>query len=112
MTGLPELLAQEWFTTPVQVQRLTGSGAYGPVHAAAVEVLGAVDARVRLVRDPTGAEVTSSTTVVFPGGTDVPVGSLVTLPASHGARTATVLAVGVYDAGRADVPATVEVMVQ
>lgn len=109
---LPELLAAQWFTTPVQVRRLTGSGAYGPVHAAAVEVLGAVDARVRLVRDPTGAEVTSSTTVVFPGGTDVPVGSLVTLPASHGDRTATVLAVGVYDAGRADVPSTVEVMVQ
>lgn len=105
------VLAAHWFATVVQVQRLSGSGAYGPVYAAAADVRATVDAKARLVRDPGGAEVVSGTTLYVPSSVDeIPPGSLVTLPVSHGSRTATVITSGLYDSGRSDVPAVREVM--
>lgn len=76
----------------VTVRHKTGDGAYGPVHAEPVTVSRCqVDERTTLVRDSSGAEVVSSTTVrVRPGYGSAPAGSLVTLPSG---REATILGV-------------------
>ncbi|MCY1141379.1 hypothetical protein OWR29_25555 [Actinoplanes sp. Pm04-4] len=69
----------------IQVQALTGSGAYGDVYADPVDVaLCVVDDTNRVVpvqtQDTEGSTAVSSTTVFCPKGTAAPVGSLVTLP--------------------------------
>lgn len=77
----------------VSVQAYEGSGAYGPVYAAAADVTPCVVEQTRrLVRvqtaDADGAEQVSSTTVYAPPGTTCPPGSLVT----WSGRTSVVLA--------------------
>ncbi|MEU7590680.1 hypothetical protein AB0A95_30865 [Micromonospora sp. NPDC049230] len=79
----------------VQVAALTGSGAYGDVHANPVDVAPCVvDDTARRVtvqtQDAEGSEAVSSTTVLVPPATVAPPGSLVTLP--WAGRTAKVLA--------------------
>lgn len=88
----------DWYRIPVQVKRLTGVGAKGKIYAATVEELCWVDDQRRLVRDLDGSETVSETTVFFPlSVADVPLGSLVTLPAEFGGRQAAVLAVSRQD---------------
>lgn len=83
----------------VTVEAYEGSGAYGDVYAAPVQVSPCVveDTR-RLVRvqtqDAAGAEQVSSTTVYAPPNTVAPPGSKVTV----GARAARVLAASYQDA--------------
>lgn len=88
----------DWYRIPVQVKRLTGVGAKGKITAAAVTELAWVDDTRQMVRDIDGNEVLSETTVYLPlTVADVPLGSLVTLPASFGGRQSTVLAVSRRD---------------
>jgi hypothetical protein len=97
-------LAKHWGHV-VTVKRLTGDGAYGPVLASPTIESAAIDDTSRMVRDASGAEVVSSTTVALPKGTAyIPVGSEVTLPPSHGGRTARVAAVQVADGGGLPTP--------
>lgn len=91
----------ECIPTPktISVEAYEGTGAYGPVYAAAVSVGSCVveDTR-RLVRvqtqDAAGAEKISSTTVFAPPDTTAPPGSRVTI----GTRTSRVLAASYQDA--------------
>lgn len=97
----------DWWRHPIKVERLTGTGAYGDTFAPADDPLplGFIDDRRRMVRDSSGSEVVSETTVALPITTpDVPPGSLVTLPATHGGRQATVLAVSRHDGGGQPTP--------
>ncbi|MFC9874876.1 hypothetical protein [Nocardia salmonicida] len=76
------------------VRRLVGDGAYGPEYAAPTTDRGNVAAKVQMVRDTSGDEVVSSTSVAFPlSVADVPPGSEVQLPAAFGSRTSKVVAV-------------------
>lgn len=97
-------LAKHWGHV-VTVRRLTGEGSYGPIFAPATIESAAIDDSSRMVRDASGAEVVSSTTVAMPKGTEyIPAGSEVTLPPSHGGRTARVTAVQVADGGGLPTP--------
>lgn len=92
-----DLLAA-WWRHPVTIARLTGSGPYGETWAEPTAHRAWVDDTRRMVRDATGTEVVSETTVLLPAFTAlVPVGSLLTLPAAFGAREARVLAVTRHD---------------
>lgn len=95
----------EWWRHEVSVQRWLGTSAYGDVYDPATLHMGAVDEKRRLVRDKTGAEVVSETTVRFPATTAaVPPGSLVTLPAAYGGRTSVVIAASRHDGGGQPTP--------
>lgn len=86
------MIAETWFKWTVSVQRLTGNGAYGPVHADAVPVLGRITAKRKLIRAVDGTEVISEARVSMSVDTaDIPVGSLITLPERFGGRVAEVL---------------------
>lgn len=87
------------------VARKIGDGPYGPAHAAPVEVLGKVTAKRKKVLAPDGSEVTSEARVSMPIGTAlIPPGSLVTLPAQFGSRTAEVIADQLHDDGLGRTP--------
>ncbi|WP_431892658.1 hypothetical protein [Micromonospora haikouensis] len=99
----------------VQVQALTGSGAYGDEYAAPADVGPCVvdDTTRRVVvqtQDAEGAEGVSSTTVFAPMGTIAPPGSLVTLPWTG--RTARVLAVSVMEDHGLALPEHVELSLE
>ncbi|NAE18077.1 hypothetical protein [Enterococcus hirae] len=94
-----------WWRHEVVLERLLGSGPYGDKWADPETVHGAVDDRRRLVRDGTGSEVVSETTVLLSIVTaDVPLGSRVTLPATFGERTSTVLSAARHDSGGLPTP--------
>ncbi|OKI47232.1 hypothetical protein [Micromonospora sp. CB01531] len=84
----------------IQVEALTGSGGYGDVYAAPVDVGPCVvdDTTRRVVaqtQDAEGGEVVSGTTVAAPPDTVAPPGSRVTLPWSD--RVTRVLATSYLD---------------
>lgn len=97
----------------VTVEAYAGSGAYGDVYAAPVNVTPCVveDTR-RLVRvqtqDAAGREQVSSTTVYAPLGTVCPAGSRVTA----GGRTARVLAVARLEAHGLPLPEHLEISLE
>ncbi|EEP73505.1 hypothetical protein MCAG_03832 [Micromonospora sp. ATCC 39149] len=97
----------------VSVEAYEGSGAYGPVYAAAVNVTPCVveDSR-RMVRvqtqDAAGAEQVSSTTVYAPLATVCPAGSRVTAAG----RTARVLAVSRIEAHGLPLPEHLEISLE
>ena len=65
--------APRWlFRQRVTLERLEGSGAYGPVYAAPVEVLARIEPGHRLVRDRLGQEVVAMATAYLPA--DVAIG--------------------------------------
>lgn len=90
------------------IERLGGDSPLGPVFAAPETVKGWVNDRRRLVRDESGTEVTSETTVYLPIGTpSVPTGSRVTLPPAFDGRSSVVITSSRHDSaglhrGRAD----------
>jgi hypothetical protein len=85
-------LAALWFAYSVSVERLTGAGSYGPVLATATTESAMIDPGNKLVRSGTGEQVVSSARVFLPIATAaVPDGSRVTLPATFGGRSATVI---------------------
>lgn len=99
----------DWWVHTVSVQRWTGTGPSGDVYAAATSVTGFLDDTTKLIRAADGSQVTSSATFFAPLGTAyVPTGSIVTLPAEFGSRTAVVLAVSVHDAGGQPTPDHIE----
>lgn len=90
-----------WFTHSVSVKRFTGATAVGPGFAAPVTLTAFVDPGNRQVSTPSGDTVVSSARVFLPSGTaDIPVGSLVTLPASFGGHEATVITSAARSSGR------------
>lgn len=73
---MPDPLAI-FFTQSVEVKRLTGDGAYGPIHAAEVTILGRVKRGNKLVLSAKGDEVVSSVQVSMSvSESDIPAGSL------------------------------------
>lgn len=92
-------LARFW-RHPITVERHEGEGYAGPVYSSPVVVAGWVEDRAKLVMTATSGEVTSSARIMFPASTElIPLGSRVTLPDSHGARTSTVITTSVHDGG-------------
>lgn len=89
-----------WWTHTVSVKRATGATATGPGFASPVSLSCFVDPGNRQVSTPSGDTVVSSARVFLPAGTaDIPVGSLVTLPASFGGHEATVVASAARSSG-------------
>jgi len=98
-----------FFVHTVQIERYTGSGAYGETFADPVSTAALVDDSDQMVRDLGGQEVVSSTTVLLRIGTaDIPLDSKVTLPAQFGDRTSRVIAVTRRDAGSLPLPSHVQ----
>jgi len=98
----------------IRVEAYEGSGGYGDVFAAPVDVgLCVVDDTTRTVRvqtaDAAGAEAVSSTTVFAPPSAVAPPGSRVTLPSG---RTARVLAVSHLDAHGLPLPEHTELSLE
>lgn len=70
-----------WWTIPITVERLIGSGPYGDKFAAPTTELGRLSRRTRLVRNSAGEEVTASATWSGPLDTEpIPPSSRITLP--------------------------------
>lgn len=105
-------LAQWWVHT-TDVQRFAGSGSEGDTWDAVAEGVPCfISDKRRLVRAGTGEQVVSETTVLYPKTTaDIPVDSLITLPALFGGRTSTVLAVSRHDGGGLPTPDHLEVAI-
>ncbi|MCU1647172.1 MAG: hypothetical protein JWN03_7447 [Nocardia sp.] len=84
----------------VLVRRYVGNGAAGPEYETPTGERCNVASKRQVVRDGSGDEVTSSTSVVFPPTVaPIPPGSEVTLPAEFGGGTADVVSVSVSHAG-------------
>lgn len=99
-----------WFTQNVTIERFLGSTGHGPTYAAPATVAAFVDQGAKLVRNPQGDQVVSSTRVFLPSTTDaVPLGSRVTLPAAYGGTRASVLGVALHLAPGLPVPEHLEV---
>ncbi|WP_228975204.1 hypothetical protein [Streptomyces sp. DH12] len=91
----------------VVVEPYLGASAYGPRYGPQVTVAGLLEQGTRTVRAPSGAEVTSSSTLRAPlDAPDIPPQSRVTLP--DGDQT-TVIAVLRHDGGGLPTPDHVEV---
>lgn len=75
----------------VSVETFSGTGAYGPVYAAAVNVSVCADTTRRLVRDADGAQVVSELTLLIHPDDEAKFTPESRL--TFGARTSTVLAV-------------------
>jgi len=90
----------EWFVHTVSIQRYTGHSVSGPTYAAAASSSALVIDKRTTVKSPTGETVVSPTSVYLPDGTTyVPTGSLVSLPAAFGGRTAEVISASVRSTG-------------
>ena len=105
-------LAQWWVHT-TDVQRFTQTGAEGDEWDAVDEALPCfISDKRRLVRAANGEQVIAETTVLYPKSTpDIPVDSLITLPALFGGRTSTVLSVSRHDGGGLPTPDHLEVAI-
>lgn len=93
----------------ITVEAYAGAGAYGPVYAAPVTVRCLLDEQTRLVRSPSGGEVTSSSTALCPLDTVCPPASRVTLPDG---RITTVINSLRRDGGPLPVPSHLEVQAE
>jgi hypothetical protein len=91
----------------VAIEAYQGSGAYGPRYATPVNSRAYVEDKRRLVRDPSGAQVVSETTVVLPlSAGDVPPQSRLTV----NGRVRTVITTNRFEHPAA--PSHLEVMLQ
>lgn len=105
MVTAAQQLSAVWFTIPVTVERLTGSGAYGPVFDDPVTVYARVKSGRKLVRAADGTEVISEGRISMPADTPlIPEGSYITLPAQWGGRRAQVLVDQLHHGGTAPTP--------
>lgn len=102
MTGMPAWMYQHAIT----VEAWAGEGPDGPRYAAAEPVRCFLDEQTRMVRQPAGAQVASTSTAYAPLGTVAPAQSRVTLP--DGRRT-TVIAALRRDGGALPVPSHLEI---
>lgn len=97
------------FPHRIQVERLSGQGALGPVFADATTEAAFVEDKNRLVRDSRGDQVVSSTTVYLPPDVaSIPLSSRVTV----NGRERKAIAVQVLDAGGLPLPAHVVVSLE
>lgn len=87
------------------VEPLIGEGAYGPVYGPAVTVPCLADDKRQLVRDATGLEVVSDTTLYLKPGVVCPPGSRVTV----NGRATTAITSLIRDGGGLPTPDHVEV---
>lgn len=99
---LPNYLLQHQVT----IEPYTGTGAYGDTYGAGVAVRCMVDGKRRMIRDQSGEQTMSMSTVYCALDTPCPVGSRVTLPDG---RVATALSVTTCDGGNLPVPSHLEV---
>lgn len=92
---------EQWWNTPVTVERFTGRGPSGDIYSTPTTEVGFVDDTDKLVRGTDGQQVVSSSRVYLPPTTVVvPVGSRVTLAANFGtARRSTVLTSSLNESG-------------
>ncbi|MFE7128957.1 hypothetical protein [Streptomyces sp. NPDC057617] len=103
-------LPKIWLQHTITVEPYEGSGAYGPVYGAPVDVEGFLEQTARLVRAPGGDEVVASSTFYCRrGAVNAPTKSKVTLP--DGTKTTVIVA---HDraAGRLPLPEHLEVILQ
>lgn len=91
----------------VTIEPKTGEGPVGPVYGPAATVKVFADDKRRLVRDATGNQVLSETTLYALLDASAPVGSRVTLP---GGRQATVIQALRRDGGGLPTPDHLEVV--
>jgi hypothetical protein len=96
-----------FFVHSVSVETFAGSGAYGPIYAAATPVQCFLDDGVHLVRDAVGVEVVSSATVY--ASRDLASAFAPESRVSINGRLATVITVNVRDSGPLGLPDHVEV---
>lgn len=76
----------------ITIETSTGTGPEGDTYAAPYRLACFIDSTRRLVRSATGEQVVSSAQIMAPPGSPlVPPESRVTLPASHGGHTTTVI---------------------
>lgn len=95
------------------VERLTGTGAYGPTYDTAVTLTGFIDGGQKLVLNAEGQQVVSTATVYLPAATaDIPVRSKVTIGAPFEPRTTEVIAVARRDSGALGLPDHLELSLQ
>jgi hypothetical protein len=104
MSSLPVFLLRHTVT----VEPYEGEGPFGPTYGAPVTVRAFVDDKRRLVRSPTGDEVTSETTFYAPLDTVCPVHSRVTV----NGRQTVALASSRRDGGGLPTPDHLEVAMQ
>lgn len=84
---MTDMLAM-WWTIPIAVERLTGSGPYGDKFAAPTTEVGRLTRKQKLVRNAAGEEVVASATWSGPLDTPaIPPRSRVTLPGETDPRT-------------------------
>ncbi|MFJ2029430.1 hypothetical protein [Streptosporangium sp. NPDC087985] len=93
----------------VTVEPFIGEGPFGPTFGAEVVVRCLVEHKRRLVRDSSGSEVISETTLRMQLTETCPAGSRVTLPDG---RPSTVLSSAPIDGGRLPVPSHLQVTLQ
>lgn len=99
-----------WWRHEVTVEPFLGTGAYGDRYGPQFTALAAIDDTTRQAVSPDGVETVSQTTVVFPRPVGyIPPGSRLTLPSTHGGRTAHVISCRVADSGGMPTPDHVEV---
>lgn len=101
MTAIPDFM----FRHTAVVEPLTGEGAYGPVYGPPQTHPCLADDKRQLVRDATGMEIVSDTTVYFKPGVACPPGSRVTV----NGRTSTAITSLTRDGGGLPTPDHVEV---
>lgn len=101
MTAIPDFM----FRHTAVIEPLTGEGAYGPVFGPPVTEPCLAEDKRQLVRDATGLEIVSDTTLYFKPGVVCPPGSRVTV---HG-RTTTAITSLIGDGGGLPTPDHVEV---
>lgn len=95
-----------FFVNTVDLETFQGTGAYGDSYAEPVSVTCFVDDGVHMVRNKTGEEVVSATTIYAPPGWE---GSLVVdSRVTVNGRTAYVIAVNAHDSGPLGLPDHVE----
>ncbi|MEU0084895.1 hypothetical protein [Streptomyces sp. NPDC006274] len=103
-------LPKMWLQHTITVEPYKGTGSHGAVYGPAQPVDGFLEERTRLVRAPSGDEVTSSSTFYCRLGTvTAPAKSKVTLPDG---RKTTVIRAHPANGGRLPLPEHLEVALQ
>lgn len=105
MSQIPGFLLRHTVT----VEPFVGNSSNGPLYGAPAQVRCFVLEKTRVVRNPSGEEVTSSTTVYARLATVCPAKSRVTLPSG---RTSTVIDAVRQDSGGLPTPDHLEVQLQ
>lgn len=108
MAGIDPL--SDWWVHQFTLEPFLGAGPEGDQYGPPEQLTGFVDEKVRVVRAPSGEEVTSSTTIYLPRSTaNVPPKSRVTIGQPFTARRSSVIGCTRHDGGGRPTPDHVEV---